>query len=118
MRKFLFALPLLFCAAAPAHATAGMFCETSGAKPITVSLVISRVVGGPLIEATLTDGDAVIPTEKAQWWIDAGELRLILIDPNAEREEVEIRVRGRGEVMTGTLKRGGKTYRVRCEESG
>ncbi len=119
MKKFLFALPLPFCAAAPAHATGGFFCETRGAAtPISVSITYTHTTGGGLVGATLTDGDKEIPTEKAQWWLDGTELRLLLTDPDLEREEVEIRARGRSEVMVGTLKRGGKAYRVRCEESG
>lgn len=119
MKKLLLAAPLLFCAAAPAHATAGFFCETRGAaRSITVNMVYTMGTGGALQEATLTDNGKEVKTEKAQWWIDGTELRLLLTDPDLEREEVEIRARGRGEVMVGTLKRGERTYRVRCEESG
>lgn len=118
MNRVVFALPLLFCAAAPAHATGGFFCKTSGTKQISVNLVFSHAVGAGLVGATLVDDGQEIRTEKAQWWIDGAELRVILVDPNAEREEVVIKARGRGEVMLGTLKRGSRTYRVRCEESG
>ena len=118
MRKVLLALPLLLCAAAPAHATGGFVCETRGAKAISVSVVFTHSAGGALVGATLVDNGKEVPTEKAQWWLDGVELRLLLTDPDLEREEVEIRARGAGEVMVGTLKRGGRTYRVRCEESG
>lgn len=118
MRKYLLALPLLFCAATPAHATGGFSCETRGTRKIEVNIVFSHTTGGMLLEAGLTDNGKAIATEKAQWWLDGTELRLLLVDPNAEVEEVEIRARGAGEVMVGTLKRGGRTYRVRCEESG
>ena len=119
MKSYLLAAPLLLCAAAPAQATGGFFCETRGApKPIEVSITYTHTTGGALIGATLTEAGKEIPTEKAQWWLDGTELRLLLTDPDLEREEVEIRARGRGEVMTGTLKRGERTWRVRCEESG
>ncbi|MGE3690744.1 MAG: hypothetical protein AB7F98_05125 [Novosphingobium sp.] len=118
MKRFLFALPMLLAAAAPAYATGGFSCETRGAKKIEVNIVFTHTTGGGLVGATLIDNDKEIPTEKAQWWLDGTELRLLLTDPDLEREEVEIRVRGSGEVMVGTLKRGGRTYRVRCEESG
>lgn len=118
MRNAIFALALLFCTAAPAHATGGFVCETSGAKPIVVSMNFSHATGAGLVGTTLTDDGVEVPTEQAQWWLDGTELRLLLVDPNAEREEVLIMARGRGSVMRGTLKRGNRTYRVRCEESG
>jgi hypothetical protein len=118
MRVAVFALPLLFCAATPAYATGGFFCQTGGAKPIEVNLVISHAAGAGLVEANLTEDGVAVPTEKAQWWIDGSEIRVILVDPNAEREEVVIKARGRSSAMTGTLQRGGRSYRVRCEESG
>lgn len=118
MNKNLFTLPLLLIAATPAHATGGFVCEANPAKPIEVNLVFGRVAGAPLIGASLTEGGVEVPTDRAQWWIDGNELRVVLIDPNGEREEVVIKAKGRGEVMLGTLKRGERTYRVRCEESG
>jgi hypothetical protein len=117
MKRFLLAAPLLCCAAAPANATGGMFCETGGTQKIEVSVTFSHSAGGMLVGATLTDNGKEIPTEKAQWWLDGVELRVLLVDPELEREEVEVRARGRGEVMVGTLKRNGRTWRVRCEEA-
>ena len=117
MRIFSLALPLLFFAAAPAHATGGMFCSTGGAKPIDVLLVMGHAVGAPLISAMLTENGANVATEKAQWWLDRAELRLLLIDPNAEREEVLIKAKARGDIYVGTLQRRAQSYRIRCEES-
>ncbi len=116
--RYMFAAPLLFCAAAPAHATGGMACETTGARKIEVGVSFTHSTGGGLVGATLIDNGVEVTTEKAQWWLDGNEMRLLLVDPNLEREEVEIRVTGKGEIMRGILKRGGRTYRVRCEESG
>lgn len=118
MKRYLFAVPLACAIAAPAHATAGSFCTTGGADPIEVSLVISRTIGGALISAALSEKGKEIETSIAQWWVDRSEMRLLLTDTNAEREEVEIRARARGDYYVGTLKRNGRSYRVRCEESG
>ncbi len=118
MKKYLLSLPLLFSAAAPAFATAGMSCGTGGPNPIDVELIMGRTVGAPLISVLLTDGGVEVATERAQWWLDGSELRLLLIDPNAEREELEIRAKRRGDYYIGTVKRGTRSRRVRCEESG
>lgn len=118
MKNYLLAVPVLFLASAPAHATAGMFCTTGGAKSLDLSLTISHVVAGPLVSAALIDDGVEVPSEKAQWWLDEKEMRLILIDPNAEREELVLMARRRGDDYVGTVKRGGKTRAVRCEESG
>ena len=117
LKRFLLVLPLLFCAAAPAHATGGMSCSTSGPKPIEVHLVFGHAIGAPLISVMLIDGGTEVLAEKAQWWLDRSELRLLLIDPNAEREEVLIKAKARGNIYVGTLRRGARTLRVRCEES-
>ena len=116
MKQYLLAAPLLLCSALPAHATGGMSCSTSGPKSIEVHMVFGHAVGAPMISVALIEGGTEVPTEKAQWWLDRTELRLLLIDPNAEREEVLIRARARGDVYIGTLKRGARSLRVRCEE--
>ena len=118
MRIILTGTVVALAAATPAHATAGMDCTTGGKAPIDVSLVISRVIGGPLISAGLSDNGTEVPNSVAQWWLDRTELRLLLIDPHAEREEVEIRARARGDRYVGTLRRAGRSRPVRCEESG
>ena len=118
MKLVLSAVPIIISATAPAHATAGMFCATGDPASVEISLVIARVVGGPLISAGLIDNGVTVPTERAQWWLDGKELRLVLIDPNAEREEVMVRARNRGDVYKGKLTRNGRTRRVTCEESG
>ena len=117
MRQLLFLWPLLFCSASPASATGGMSCSTSGPKPTEVHMVFGHAVGAPLISAQLLENGAEVPTEKAQWWLDRSELRLLLIDPNAEREEVLIKAKARGGFYVGTLRRRARTLRIRCEES-
>lgn len=117
MHRFAMFAPLL-ALAAPAHATAGMFCTTGGTRAVDVSLVIGRVVGGPLISAGLTDNGVEVANTVAQWWLDRTELRLLLIDPQVEREELEIRARARGDRYVGTVMRNGRRRPVRCEESG
>ena len=118
MRSLWFAVPLALLAATPAHATAGMVCTTGGKTPVELSLVIGRVTGGPLISAGLHDNGVEVANSVAQWWLDGTEMRLLLIDPNAEREEVELRARRRGDDYVGRLTRAGKSRPVRCEESG
>jgi hypothetical protein len=118
VKKLLLALPLLFGAAAPAYATGGMACTTSGPNPVEIHLVFGRAAGAPLISAQLIDGGVEVATDKPQWWLDASELRLLLIDPNAEREELLLKAKARGDVYVGTVRRGTRTLRVRCEESG
>lgn len=117
LKVSLLALPLAI-APGTAHATAGMFCTTGGKAPIELSLVIGRVTGGPLISAGLRDNGPDVANSVAQWWLDGAEMRLLLIDPQAEREEVELRARRRGDDYVGRLTRAGRTRPVRCEESG
>jgi len=118
MRKICLALPLAIAAAPPAHATAGISCSTGGRGPIEVELVISRTIAASLVSASLFENGSAVPTEQAQWWLDGTELRLVLVDPNAEREELMIRARRRGETYKGRVWRSGRSRAVRCEESG
>jgi hypothetical protein len=118
MKKLLTAVPLALFAASPAHATGGMSCTTPGANPVEVNITFGHGVGAPLVGVQLIDGAAEVAVEMAQWWLDRSELRLLLLDPNVEREEVEIRARARGDRYVGTLQRGKRRLRVRCEESG
>ena len=118
MIKRLLAVPLALAWIAPAQATAGMFCTTGGRNSVDVSLVISRVIAAPLVSATLIDSGVTVPATVAQWWIDEKEMRLVLTDPKAEREELLLTARRRGDEYIGNLTRGGHARAVRCEESG
>ena len=116
MKRILFAL-LLGVIASPAQATGGFVCRTAGAAPIELSLGFGHVPGSPLIATRLTDNRRHVPVKSAQWWLDNQELRLVLIDPTAMRQELVIRARRNGHVYDGSLWRNGAQRWVRCRES-
>jgi hypothetical protein len=122
MRAPLFiALPLLLVAA-PAAATGGFDCRTTDGSGIVMSGTIGRVVGTPLISATLRIGDRTMSTYGtdaevaiARSWIDAREIRVDLVDAQAEHFEAQLRARVTRRGAAGTLTRGGRSHPVRCE---
>ena len=116
MKKLLFALPVLTGLAMPAHAAGGMFCSTAGPRPVEIALAFGHVAGSPLTNATLRDGRREVSVRAAQWWLDQREMRAILTDPNAVRQEAIVRVSRRGQVYDGNLWRGGQRRWVRCRE--
>ena len=111
-------LLLLSCAlgASPAQATGGFVCRTAGARPIEVALGFGHVPGSPLIGTRLTDNKRQVPVKSAQWWFDNQELRVVLISPDAMRQELVLRARRNGHVYDGSLWRGGLQRWVRCRE--
>ena len=117
MKRLLLGLPLAFLAVSPAFATGGLVCRTAGARPIEVSVGFGHVPGSPLILTRLRDNGRQVPATHAQWWLDNDEVRLLLIAPNAHREELKLRARRKGHVYDGSLWRGGKRRWVRCRES-
>ena len=117
MKKMLLTLALAVGLAAPAHATGGLTCRTAGARPVEVSVGFGHVPGSPLIARRLLDNGRNIAVKDAQWWLDQSELRVLLISPDAQREEVRVRARRNGHVYDGNLWRGGKRRWVRCRES-
>ena len=116
MRKAFLLLPLMLAFAVPAKATGGLVCKTAGADPISVSLGFGHVPGSPLISARLVDNGQAVPVEQAQWWLDEHEMRLILIGPEALREEVRIRAERNGDTYDGSIWRNGVHRWVRCRE--
>jgi hypothetical protein len=117
MKRLLFALPLLLLTATPAQATGGFVCRTAGPGPVEVTMGFGHVPGSPLIATRLTDRGRVVPARQAQWWLDKDELRLLLIDKDAMREELLIRARRNGQTYDGSLWRDGKRRWVRCREA-
>ena len=111
------AVPLALLAAVPAQATGGLFCETVGANPIQVQLVIGHTAVSAVVQARLTDNGADVPVTVAQAWLVERELRLDLTDPNAERHELRLLAKRKGDNYDGSLWRGGKRRWVRCVES-
>ena len=116
MKKSLLSLPLLVAAATPAHATGGMVCKTAGPRPVEVSMVIGHTVGSPLVSARMIQGKRSIEVRAAQWWLDASELRLLLVDPQATRPELTLKAKKNGRYYDGALVRSGRSRWVRCRE--
>jgi hypothetical protein len=120
-RFFVLALPVLF-AATPALATGGFDCRTTDRSNIRVSGTIGHGIVNPLVGARLVAGERIFSTEGqhpeiaiGQSWIDSREIRVDLVDPQASRFEVQLRLLTRPAwVATGTLVRAGRTHRVRC----
>jgi hypothetical protein len=110
-------LPLLAAIAAPAQATGGMVCKTAGPKPVQVSLTIGHTVGSPLVSGRLVDRAQSIEVRAVQWWLDASELRLLLVDAQATRAEVMLKAKKNGRFYDGTLVRSGRLRWVRCREA-
>ena len=79
-------------------------------------MTIGHVYGSPLAGVRLIDNGRSIPVSGAQWWLDRTELRLLLTNPNASREELVLRARRNGQTYDGSLWRGGKRRWVRCRE--
>jgi len=117
MARLFLALPIALLATAPANATGGLMCSTAGPRPVEVQLVIGHTVVSNIVQARLSDNGRDIAVTVAQAWLEPNELRLDLTDPNAERHELRLRVKRRGETYDGSLWRGGKRRWVRCEES-
>ena len=86
-------------------------------RPVEVSLGFGHVPGSPLILARLLDNGRQMPVKSAQWWFDKDELRVVLIDPGALRQEVVLRARRTGFVYDGSLWRDGRRRWVRCREN-
>ncbi len=116
MKRAFFTLPLLLAFATPAQASGGLVCRTARERPIEVSMGFGHVPGSPLVSARLLDNGRDVPVTKAQWWLDQSELRLLLIDPKAMRQELLIRAEREGDVYDGSLWRGGEQRWVRCRE--
>ena len=117
MRLAFLAIPLALLAATPARATGGLLCSTAGANPIQVQLVIGHTAVSSVVQARLTDKGADVPVAIAQAWLVENELRLDLTDPNAERHELRLLAKRKGDKYDGSLWRGGKRRWVRCVES-
>jgi len=116
MKRALIALLLVVGVAAPASATGGFVCRTAGPRPLGVSVGLGPVPGSALIGTRLTDNGRRVPVNPAQWWLDGKELRLLLIDPNAMREELVIRTTRNGRTYDGSVVRNGQRRWIRCRE--
>lgn len=75
-----------------------------------------HVPGSPLTLVQLIDAGRQVPVSSAQWWLEQSEMRLLLVAPNAHREELVLRAKRNGHVYDGSLWRNGKRRWVRCRE--
>lgn len=116
MNKLLLALLLVAFAAAPAAATGGLVCRTADARPIEVAMGFGHVPGAPLILTRLLEDGRNVPVKAAQYWLDQAEVRLLLIDPEAHRQQLLLKARRSGLTYDGSLWRSGKRRWVRCRE--
>ena len=120
-RSLILAMPLALLAS-PAFATGGFHCSATDGSGIAMSGTVGRVVGNPLVGAALHLGERTLSTtdQSAQIaigrsWLDEREIRVDLVDANAERFEAQLRVRVTRRRVAGTLVRQGRTHPVRCE---
>lgn len=116
------------CAATPALATSTMLCRSTLSPTDGPQLWL--VVGtGPetgIVQARLEHGGRRLATGEGsgapligQSWFDRHSLRLAILDANAENEIARLETwRRSGWSYTGTLRYGGRTWRVRCSEEG
>ena len=102
--------------ASPARATGGLICQTAEPRPVSVSMVIGLTAVSHVVQARLSDNGVNVPVTVAQSWLDRNEFRLDLTDPNAERHELRLRARAKGDGYDGSLWRNGKPRWVRCRE--
>ena len=117
MNKAVIILPLLLLAiAAPASATGGLVCRTGGARPIELSLVTSHTAVKSVVSARLRDNGRNVPVSVAQAWLEPGELKLDLVDPNLVRRELRLIAKRNGRSLDGSIWRGGQRRWVRCRE--
>ena len=102
--------------AAPAQASGGLLCRTAGARPIDLRLVVSHTAVPTVVSARLMEAGREVPVALAQSWIEPAELRVDLVDRNAQRHELRLRAKQNGRAYDGSLWRGGRRHWVRCRE--
>jgi len=117
MKKFLVIPLIMFAAATPAHATGGLICRTTGARPVEVALVISHTAVSAIVSARLSENRRDVPVTLAQSWLEPNEVRVDLTDKNAARHELRLRAKRNGAAYDGSIWRGGQRRWIRCRES-
>ena len=110
-----------FFAATPAFATSTIACTAAGWPALDITVVIGTA---GVVEATISLGGEEISTvgengpRISQAWIDENELKLDIVDANADQRLARLLTRRQGEGYAGTLQFRGRTIRVRCTEAG
>lgn len=99
MKSIILAAVVGLAVAAPAQATGGFVCRTSGARPIQLSVGFGHAAGAPLLQdaTRLSDNGRAVAVSAPQWWFDGTELRLLLADPNGMRREAIVKTRRNGQ---------------------
>ena len=115
-------------AATPALATSTMLCRStlSPTDGPQLWLVVGTGPGTGIVQARLDHGGRRLATGEGsgapvigQSWFDRRSLRLTLVDANAEHELLRLETwRRSGWSYSGTLRHGGRTWRVRCAGEG
>ena len=104
--------------AAPAHATGSASCRGTINPEITLDLVIGHMVGPVIAQARFGDGTVTGAggATISQSWLDEQALHLDIVDANGSRYLARLRTwrpSERGD-YAGSLRYGGRQYRVRC----
>lgn len=115
-------------AATPAFATSTMFCRStlSPANGPQLWLTVGAGPAAGIVQARLeqagrgfTTGQGARAPIIAQAWLDRASLRLVVADADAEAELARLETwRRSGWSYFGTLRYGGRSWRVRCSEEG
>lgn len=115
----------LACAATPAFATSTIMCAARDWPGLDVAIIVGHGAAGAVAQVTISLGGEEIttgvgdnPPMIAQAWIDENELKLDIVDANAEHRLARLVTRRRGRAYVGTLLFRGQTIRVRCGEEG
>lgn len=127
MKIRLMLAPLALCAATPVLATSTLECRStiSPADGPQLWLSIGNSPSG-IVSARFAYGNQRFATGEgarapviAQSWVDRNSLRLVVMDANAETALVHLETWSRtGATYAGTLRAGGRSWRVRCSEEG
>ena len=116
---------ILCAAASPALATGTILCRSTISPTDGPALSLAVGAGG-IVQARLIQGGDPFTTGAgagapmiAQTWLDRWQLKLDIVDANADARIARLDTRRRvGEDYLGILILHGRTWRVRCEESG
>jgi len=114
----------IVCGGTPALATGTIDCSVADYPGMDLVMTFGHGVGTGIVQAVISDGGEELSTAAAgggviaQAWIDSDELKLDLVDANAERYIARLDARRRGTAYVGTLIYRGRARRVRCEEAG
>jgi hypothetical protein len=113
----------LACATSPAAATSTIACTARDWPALEIGIIVGHGAAGAVVRATISFGGEEIttglgdnPPVIAQAWIDEQELKLDIVDANAEQRLARLVTRRRGDHYVGTLLFRGETIRVRCGE--